>query len=269
MLLPMRFAGHVLRGAKYSGVVSCGVWLVALSGVSACGEDTSSDGGSGNKSSSGGAGQTGAGKGGSAQGGSGNGGALSGRGGVAGTAGTGQSHAGAGASGAGASGGTAGRASGGTGGGSGSSGRGGTSTGGASGAGDNGGSGLTGESGDTGVSGSAGAPPDPCPTTAPDNGDDCTQGFQCTYFDCEGTGQTNAFCNGTTVSTEVLPCASIACGADECDPGAICVEHMGGMSAECVDNPCGTHAVTCSCAGELCSETETCSVNAGKVACDQ
>jgi hypothetical protein len=88
------------------------------------------------------------------------------------------------------------------------------------------------------------------------------------YYDCDGAGEVSAFCNGSKVSTEVLPCGSIACGAGECEPGSICVEHMGGMSAACQENPCDAHALSCGCAGSLCDVTEACSVSAGTVHCN-
>jgi hypothetical protein len=117
--------------------------------------------------------------------------------------------------------------------------------------------------------GSGGSPVEPCPASVPGNGAPCSGSFQCTYLDCDGAGHTSAFCNGTTVSTEVLPCTAIACGAGECAPPSICLEHMGGRVTECVDNPCGEQAITCGCADELCGPTETCSVTGAIVHCEQ
>jgi hypothetical protein len=119
------------------------------------------------------------------------------------------------------------------------------------------------------LSGNAGAPAEPCPATVPMNGAVCNVSYQCTYLDCDGAGQTSAFCNGTTVSTEVLPCAATACGASECAPSSICVEHRGGMATECVANPCGDGAITCGCVADLCDLTETCSVNGTTVRCEE
>lgn len=119
------------------------------------------------------------------------------------------------------------------------------------------------------ASGSGGSPVDPCPVNPPTNGAPCSVSYQCTYLDCDGVGQTTAFCNGATVSTEVLPCAATACGADECAQPSICVEHMGGMATECVENPCGDRAITCACAAELCDPVEACSVTGAIVHCDQ
>jgi hypothetical protein len=117
-------------------------------------------------------------------------------------------------------------------------------------------------------SGSGGAPADACPVNPPANGAPCSGSYQCTYLDCDGAGQISAFCNGTTVSTEVLLCVATACGASECEPPSICVERQGGMVVECADNPCGDRAITCGCAADLCNPTEMCSTTGAKVHCN-
>jgi hypothetical protein len=207
----------------------------AMAAISGCGSDGSSDGGAAGKTAS-----------------SGSGGEDGGRGGTSGAAGA--------ASGAGGRVGSAGYPAGGE--------AGGGDIGGRPAGGSGGASGAAGHSG-SGGSNAGGAPTDLCPATAPANGASCTVGYQCVYYDCDGAGQVNAFCNGSKVSTEVLPCGSIACGAVECEPGSICVEHMGGMSAECQENPCNAHALSCGCASGLCDVTEACSVSAGTVHCNQ
>lgn len=229
----------------------------------ACGSDSS--GNDGNQGGSTAGNRSGAGHGGDAQAGSGL--AGSGRGGAVGSAGA--SGGSAGREGEAGEGGDSGADPGGGIGGQGGADNTGTSGSGGVGRGGAGGGAGGGQAGNIGHSGTGGGAADSCPATAPSNGDPCTGSFQCTYFDCDGAGQISAFCNGTTVSTEVFPCAGVACGSIACEPGSICVEHRGGMDVECVEYPCGARALTCGCADELCGPAESCRVTAATVHCEQ
>jgi hypothetical protein len=233
----MKSQGQALRGIGTVAALAAAAAFSALGGTAGCGSDESSDGEVAGKPGAGGSVGADAGRGGS----SGAAGAVSGSAGRVASAGSSSAGSGSAGEGGGDSGGRPAGGAGGAGGGSAAS----------------------------GGSAAGGAAADPCPSTAPTNGAACKVGYQCTYYDCKNAGQVNAFCNGSKVSTEVLPCANIACGATECEPGTICVEHMGGMTTECQQNPCGEHALSCGCVGSLCAVAETCSVSAGSVHCNQ
>jgi hypothetical protein len=125
-------------------------------------------------------------------------------------------------------------------------------------------------SGGSGGSSDGGDVAGECPATLPATGAPCSGQLECTYFDCEGDGQTTARCNASTFALETLPCLAFACagaGGPECEPGNVCIVHGTGLNAECVPNPCGTSVVSCECAGSFCDGV-TCSSRGATIHCE-
>jgi len=106
-----------------------------------------------------------------------------------------------------------------------------------------------------GTSGSGGAANTGCPEAPPADGVVPCAGLQtgCYYEDCDGVGQVSATCDGDVYQTEVAACGDFSCGAETCTAGQICSVNAGGaFLGTCIDNPCGSGAVTCQCANPTC-----------------
>lgn len=92
--------------------------------------------------------------------------------------------------------------------------------------------------------------PEPCPNEAPTPGAACAvEGSTCWYLLCETRGQIEATCTGAAWSVAESPCEA-QCGRTDvtCEPGQICIMHVGGaVSESCEPNPCSTGPLTCDC----------------------
>jgi hypothetical protein len=109
-------------------------------------------------------------------------------------------------------------------------------------AGDGGGGGTG--SGGTGGSGS----PLACPTEPPASGAACSGTGNCFYENCAAAGRTVASCTGNAWSVETGPCTNVFCQSMTCGPGQVCMMLGGGaLLISCVENSCGTAAITCGC----------------------
>lgn len=116
--------------------------------------------------------------------------------------------------------------------------------------------------------GSRSAPPR-CPVQLPKAGAACDNpAMDCSYVDCKGVGQTSVHCYRGKTILETTPCAAFACGGGaECHGDQICVERQDGShSTRCIENSCGTKAVSCECAGSVC-KADTCSTQGRTVRC--
>jgi hypothetical protein len=108
-----------------------------------------------------------------------------------------------------------------------------------------------------------------CPPLPPKDGSPCNDpSLACTYVACPGAGETSVHCYRGKVVSEVVPCANFSCGGGvECSADKICVERShGSHQTRCVPNPCGTKALTCDCAGNLC-DGEACAIHGRIVRC--
>jgi hypothetical protein len=129
------------------------------------------------------------------------------------------------------------------------------------------------------TSSSAGGPCEQgtCPGTRPGSGAACDcPNLVCTYDECPVDGPyevaTCAGTNGWAVS--VLPCSTVMvpCGGTTCPPGAVCVTEISGFGmppSYCVEDPCGSAPLDCSCALSACPAAVgfTCSVADGGITC--
>jgi hypothetical protein len=96
-----------------------------------------------------------------------------------------------------------------------------------------------------------------CPQSPPTNGVACDQASDCAYYlNCNSDGgSVLATCNGrgSAWKVQASACGSFACGPSglhlTCGPDEICEIVQGGaVQAHCKANPCGEHAIDCSCA---------------------
>jgi hypothetical protein len=92
-----------------------------------------------------------------------------------------------------------------------------------------------------------------CPAAAPTGGDCACISF-CRYYECAGRGRVVAVCDGQKWTIKTQPCSEVICAnLAACPAGKICVEtQTGATSRQCVDNPCGSGNVGCSCAASAC-----------------
>jgi hypothetical protein len=78
-----------------------------------------------------------------------------------------------------------------------------------------------------------------------------------------------ASCEAAAWDVAVTACEQVPCGNESCAPGQVCRERASGAYlVECVDNPCGTSALTCECASSLCYDGDTCSTSDLSVYCN-
>ncbi len=102
-----------------------------------------------------------------------------------------------------------------------------------------------------------------CPDATPVDGAPCdpcfdVSGDRCVYDRCPGGERVVATCDGAW-NVESEPCSSkrpcgFEPGAQPCGVSEVCVVPGGfGPGPSCVTNPCGDQALSCACAGKLCT----------------
>jgi hypothetical protein len=108
----------------------------------------------------------------------------------------------------------------------------------------------------------------------PQDGDSCLCGgtLDCSFNQCDSTGQVHAVCDNTSWHVTTTPCADKPCGTNglNCKVGEVCVltDELQRIYT-CEHDPCADQSETssCACAGSLCSSFETCNFVNGAVAC--
>ncbi len=125
-----------------------------------------------------------------------------------------------------------------------------------------------GSGGDRATGGTGGNATVACPRVAPASGSSCTaSGQSCIYEDCGRSGVTVATCQDTWSVTTSACSETVRCpypSSQTCSAGQICIVYAGGaLYARCVDNPCGTGPVDCSCLGVCSGVCNTLSTTSG------
>jgi hypothetical protein len=105
-----------------------------------------------------------------------------------------------------------------------------------------------GAAGDVGSGGAGGSSMASCPAAAPVSGANCSGAQTCFYEDCAGAGRTVASCANGTWTVQTGPCTGVFCQSQTCAVGQVCLMLGGGaLLVQCVDNACGTAAISCGC----------------------
>ena len=126
------------------------------------------------------------------------------------------------------------------------------------------------QAGGSGGSSAGGSTASNCPQSPPSNGATCLSQFSCTYLDCSGAGRVTATCDGSVFAVSSVACDTppIRCGVTDCAVGQICLEQYSGTASRtCVNNSCGTEALSCDCAASLCPKGWTCTTTGVTVQC--